>query len=222
MIKHPSSAGGLGNLKVSSEALLALASNERRQWLREQILQIRWRPGQVMLAGVWLENVKLSPSVQIWIPSKESGAPIIEGIFSQTVKGKHAAFTGASRVQLDDEVTELMVSEATRIASVYQTLGYYGRLSLDSVLVDAPDGSRTLKWIEANARWGGVSIPMTICNRIVGGREPCDFQILQGRNGSLFGDDVSNEDLIHLIPEGEDVQISMRLQASRIGWSEWA
>lgn len=221
VIKHPSSAGGLGNLKIKSSELLALPTEARRHWLREKILRIGWRPGQIMLAGVWVDNVSLSPSVQMWIPLTVNGPPIVEGIFMQTVNGDHAAFTGAMRVVLNDDLTDRMVSEATRIGLVYQSLGYYGRLSLDSVLVDTSDEARRLKWIEANARWGGVSIPMTICNRITGGLEPCDFQVVQEPVDPNSEHVAEPSNVIRLLPKESDLHIAIRLEASKLGWSQW-
>lgn len=222
VVKHPSSAGGLGNLKIKSSELLAVPDEARRHWLREKIVRIGWRPGQVMLAGVWVENVVQSPSIQMWIPAIADGMPIVEGIFAQTVRGEHGAYTGAMRIVLDDTLTDRMVNEATRIGLTYQALGYYGRLSLDSVLVAQGGDPPDLKWIEANARWGGVSIPMTICNRIAGGREPCDFEVTQELRNSdpeLAGYPSST---IRLLPKGSDLNIVMRIEAPKLGWSEWS
>ena len=44
-------------------------------------------------------------------------------------------------------------------------MGYFGRLSLDAILLAQRGANPAIRWIEANARWGGVSIPMTIANR---------------------------------------------------------
>jgi hypothetical protein len=60
-----------------------------------------------------------------------------------------------------------------------QRLGYFGRLSLDAVLLVGAGGASTLHWIEANARWGGVSIPMTLSHKLSGGQSPPQIAITQ-------------------------------------------
>ena len=67
-----------------------------------------------------------------------------------------------------------IAQEAAHIACLFQELGHFGRCSLDAVLLD----SGALHWIECNGRWGGVSIPMTLINRLLGGWQNRAFMIV--------------------------------------------
>jgi len=71
-----------------------------------------------------------------------------------------------------------------RLASGLQLLGYFGRCSLDTLLVGHSFDTAVLHWIECNGRWGGVSIPMTIVNRLTGGGAKAKFVVVQ-RTGAV-------------------------------------
>ena len=58
--------------------------------------------------------------------------------------------------------------EAGRLAFFLQQLGYVGRCSFDAIILGEDLEHAELHWIECNGRWGGVSIPMTLMNRLVG------------------------------------------------------
>jgi hypothetical protein len=74
-----------------------------------------------------------------------------------------------------------------RIALVLQHTGYFGRLSFDALLTTRKSGSTETKWIECNGRWGGVSLPMTLGNRLFpDGRGP-GICILQDKAPPLRG-----------------------------------
>jgi len=68
------------------------------------------------------------------------------------------------------QMTGYFASEALTLASPLQSLGYIGRASFDALLVGASPEQATIHWIECNARWGGVSIPMTAARRLLGSR----------------------------------------------------
>jgi hypothetical protein len=72
-----------------------------------------------------------------------------------------------------------LAEDAMRLASALQLLGYFGRCSLDTLLVGQTLDSAILHWIECNGRWGGVSIPMTIVNRLTGGGAKAKFIVVQ-------------------------------------------
>jgi len=62
-----------------------------------------------------------------------------------------------------------LASEGTRLAVLLQELGYFGRCSFDAVISGPDLDNAELHWIECNGRWGGVSLPMTLANRLSGG-----------------------------------------------------
>ena len=125
-----------------------------------------------LLVGVWELPLVASPSVQLWIPHRTIGAPIVEGIFEQIVE--EGQFVGASSSTLPAALRQRIAEEAVYIACLFQELGYFGRCSLDTVLLD----SGALLWIECNGRWGGVSVPMTLINRLVGDWQSRSFVIV--------------------------------------------
>jgi hypothetical protein len=63
---------------------------------------------------------------------------------------------------------ERAAGEALQLATLFQGLGYFGRCSFDAVLIGRDERYTELHWVECNGRWGGVSIPMTLANRLTG------------------------------------------------------
>ncbi len=105
-------------------------------------------------------------SAQLWIPAIGDGPPIVEGLFEQLLLGSEGTFIGSVPAELPERWRNQLASDAMRLATVLQLLGYFGRCSLDALLVGQSFDSAALHWIECNGRWGGVSIPMTIVNRL--------------------------------------------------------
>ncbi|MCX8225901.1 MAG: hypothetical protein OTI35_07500, partial [Sulfitobacter sp.] len=60
-------------------------------------------------------------------------------------------------------------------------LGYYGRCSLDAVICDHDNVGNSIHWIECNARWSGVSIPLAILDSIGVKSDESEMMILQER-----------------------------------------
>lgn len=166
VVKVPDSAGSSGNLRLESATVLKMSLANLRQFLLAQLHAIGWHDTYPVLVGVWDKNVICSPSAQLWLPLLSEGDPKVEGIFEQRVKTFAAAFVGAARSDLPQMIQEQLSEEAMRIAYVLQRLGYYGRCSLDAVLCRDANGPTVIHWIECNARWGGVSIPMTAACQI--------------------------------------------------------
>ena len=183
VMKIPTSAGGLGNITVLSKDIINRPLKQVYNFISEKLRAKGWITGKSLLVGVWDDHVISTPSIQLWIPKIDDGAPIIEGIFEQVIEGSVGAFVGAKRASLESATERLMTLEGTQIAQVMQYLGYYGRLSLDTVLLKTPNRKMTVHWIEANARWGGVSIPMTIGNKIVDNNAPVSVLVLQKFRG---------------------------------------
>jgi hypothetical protein len=143
-------------------------------------LSINGRPPVFpMLVEVWDANVLTSPSVQTWIPGPQDGPPVIEALFEQVLHGEHAAFAGAVPADLPPPVEAELIRGAVRLATLFQQLGYFGRCSFDA-LVTGPNGAAgTVHWIECNARWGGVSVHMSLVHRLSQGDDPPPYAIVQ-------------------------------------------
>ena len=167
VIKVPDSAGSAGNLRLDSEGLKQLSLADLRAMIVQRLHATGWQDTYPVLVGVWDSDVIGSPSAQLWLPHLSDGPPVVEGIFEQRLRTEVAAFVGAARSTLLDALQKQFSSEALRIASVLQRLGYFGRCSLDAVICQTADAPPRVHWIECNGRWGGVSIPMTAAGQII-------------------------------------------------------
>lgn len=165
IVKLPSSAGSMGNLRWASQDLRELRAAALRDMLLDNLRTIGWRQEFPLLLSVWEDNVIASPSVQIWAPRQQQGDPVIEGTFVQYFSESSGGFAGAEAANLETPALACLHDEALQIAYVLQRIGYFGRLSLDAILLAQRSSIPAIRWIEANARWGGVSIPMTVANR---------------------------------------------------------
>jgi hypothetical protein len=181
-IKLPNSAGSLGNVVLDSKALRDLDLGTLRRELISTLQPLGWGTSFPLLVEVWESPVLLSPSVQLWIPERELGLPVVEGIFEQTVEGPVGEFAGAQPTELPYVWQRRLAKEAVLLSHLFQKLGYFGRCSLDAILVgQSLDDLETTKvhWIECNGRWGGTSIPMTLVNRLVGDWASSPFVVVQ-------------------------------------------
>jgi hypothetical protein len=181
VVKTPDSAGGEGNLAIESERIARSSLEDVRRLILSLLRARGWEGSYPVLVGVWLEDVLASPSVQIWVPAPGLGDPVIEGLFEQRVSGDRAVFVGAVPADLPPDVEARLCSEAMRLALVLQRTGYFGRLSFDALLTGRELGSAEPKWIECNGRWGGVSLPMTLGNRLFPRDGPRGICILQDK-----------------------------------------
>jgi len=182
VVKYPSSAGSAGNLRFPARQFRGRSLSAIRADLEDQLHQLAGRPHFPLLLGVWEHPVAESPSAQLWIPSKEDGPPVLEGVFVQVLEGETGAFIGARRATLPAAVMDRLVNEAQRLGLFFQEVGYFGRLSFDAVLIGETLEEAAIHWIECNARWGGVSIPMTVGRRIDPGGTAPALVVLQRRS----------------------------------------
>lgn len=177
--KVPDSAGSAGNIMFRSADLRGKSLATLETLLENRLHATGWTDRFPLLIGIWERHVQCSPSVQLWIPGRADGPPVAEGVFEQHTRNAEAAFVGATISRLPDAVQDDLGTEAVTIATVLQKLGYYGRCSFDAVVVQPPGASPAIHWIECNGRWGGVSIPMTLAQRLKGGRLPQGFLVVQ-------------------------------------------
>ncbi|MFY0690524.1 MAG: hypothetical protein JXR14_01225 [Paracoccaceae bacterium] len=216
VVKVPDSAGSAGNLKFLSASLQGRTLRDIRAFLTTCLRARGWQGRYPILIGVWDKAVTHSPSVQFWIPRAKSGPPLSEGVFEQQVYGAEGTFVGGARSALPAQMQHRLIHEATKIATVFQQIGYFGRCSMDAVICNGADGRPTVHWIECNARWGGMSIPMSVAKRFYDGTLPAGFLVVQQEypdapalstrkalsrlDGLLFRADGPREGLILLSP----------------------
>jgi hypothetical protein len=167
-VKVPDSAGSLGNVMIRSEAIAGKSLKQIRQSILDMLVERGWHDSYPLMVGVWEYPVIASPSVNLWIPRPEEGSPIIEGLFTQALSGDEAEFVGAEPSDLPKSLEHRIVWEATSLAHYFQNLGYFGRCGFDTILIGDSLENASIHWIECNGRWGGVSIPLTVANRLIG------------------------------------------------------
>ncbi|MEJ2541059.1 MAG: hypothetical protein P8188_13990, partial [Gemmatimonadota bacterium] len=148
-IKLPSAAGSAGNLVLDAPDVCAFPSLAGlRDHLVEVLTGVGWTEPFPTLVSVWEESVLRSPSLQGWIPHPHSGAPILEGVFDQTVTGSRGHFVGCTPTTLPMDIQEQILEEGARIFLLFQKLGWYGRCSLDTILVGAGLADARIHWVE--------------------------------------------------------------------------
>ncbi|MGH9010559.1 MAG: hypothetical protein ACRDYF_12045 [Acidimicrobiia bacterium] len=179
VVKVPDSAGGVGNVVLDSAVVAGLDHDRLLAHLWEQTGRAGRGWSFPLLVGAWDDPVVDSPSVQLWVPQKGDGLPVVEGVFSQALKGARGAFVGAAPTWLPCDWKQRLADEAVRPALLFQELGYVGRCSFDAVLAGDDLESAAVHWVDANGRWGGVSIALTAANRLVGDWQRRPFVIVQ-------------------------------------------
>ena len=167
-VKIPDSAGSVGNVMIESGTLVGKPLALIRQNILDILGEQGWRSTYPLMVGVWDYPVIASPSVNIWIPRREEGPPIIEGIFTQTLQGPAAKFIGAEPSEFPESLTERILRDGVCLAYYLQSIGYFGQCGFDAILVGDSLESASIHWIECNGRWGGVSIPIAVANRLIG------------------------------------------------------
>jgi hypothetical protein len=167
-VKVPDSAGSLGNVMIRSETIVGKPLAQIRQSILDVLAARGWQSTYPLMVGIWDYPVMASPSVNVWIPHREDGPPIIEGVFTQVLRGEKATFVGAEPSDLPKPVEDRVLLGAACLAQYFQNLGYFGRCGFDAILVGNSIDRAVIHWIECNGRWGGVSIPITVANRLVG------------------------------------------------------
>ncbi|HSF91276.1 MAG TPA: hypothetical protein VLA51_03620, partial [Paracoccaceae bacterium] len=179
VVKVPDSAGSAGILRLDGTTVRGKSLDDLRQFLLHRLRTFGWRDTYPILVGVWDENVRCSPSAQIWVPRVQDGPPVVEGIFEQRLRDGVAAFVGGARSTLPQVLQDRLQTEASRIAGILQRIGYFGRCSLDAVVFRTSERADNIHWIECNGRWGGVSIPMTAAENLCANQSAPAISIIQ-------------------------------------------
>lgn len=179
VVKLPDSSGAEGNLVLDATSLRDLPHEQLHRRLVGLLHTLGWRDGYPLAVGVWDSPVCDSPSAQIWIPKLEDGPPVVQAIFSQVVAGERGEFVGATASDLPDSWQQHLAREALLLSSLFQELGYFGQCSFDAIIAGRDLDRAQLHWIECNGRWGGVSIPLIMANRLNGNWQERPFVIVQ-------------------------------------------
>jgi len=176
-VKLPDSAGGSGNFVIDSASIRGRSLKSIRQRLQSVLRDVPWNESRQLLAGCWETNVVAAPSAQLWLPEREAGAPIVEGIFLQSMEGEAGNFCGTQPADFDERRLAKMARQSWLLGRLFQRLGYVGRCSFDMILVGQSPARSRIKFIECNGRWGGTSLPMTLANRLFGDWQQSPFAV---------------------------------------------
>jgi hypothetical protein len=167
-VKLPSSASSSGNVIFDPNKLGELSLRGQREELYALLKATGWRGDYPLLVSTWESPVLASPSAQLWIPRLDEGEVVVEGVFDQLLAGPRFEFCGAEPTRISETLRQRLVDEAAALGFLFQRLGYFGRCSLDAILVGTTETAAEMHWVECNGRWGGTSIPMTVGNRLLG------------------------------------------------------
>jgi len=178
-VKLPASASSLGNIVLDAAELAGRPLTPLREELCSLLTRAGWRGGFPLLVTAWEQPILASPSVQVWVPHPYENLPIIEGIFEQRLAGSEYAFVGALPSRLSEGTRQRLAVETLQLACLLQSLGYFGRCSFDAILLEDGQSGTRVHWVECNGRWGGVSIPMTLVNRLFGDWRHHPFVVIQ-------------------------------------------
>lgn len=167
-VKVTDSASALGTVVLDPAEMARHSVGTLCRHVMAVLRRVGWQGAYPLIVTVWEEPVLTSPSVHLWIPHREHGGPLVEGIFEQVLAGPAGIFVGARPSALPKGWQQRIVDEAARLGALFQLLGYFGRCSFDAIVIGQSLADARLHWIECNGRWGGVSIPMTLANRLSG------------------------------------------------------
>ena len=179
VVKVPDSAGSAGNIVFDAKSVRELSSAALHDRVLDLLRNLSPTKRFPLQAQVWDCSIRSTPSIQLWLPHRGDGPPVIEGIYEQVVEGPGSEFVGSRPAKLPSGVIEIFADEGSRLADVLQACGYFGRCSFDAVIGERDDGQDIIHWIECNGRWGGVSLPMTLVNRLVSPSERSEFVVVQ-------------------------------------------
>ena len=183
VVKLPSSASAAGNCVLDASALRGSSLREVRERLLRDLHAAGWDGRYPLQVSDWEGPVVVSPSVQLWVPLPDTGPPLATGIFEQRSLGPASAFAGAEPSALPGRWRRRLLDEAGRIGALFQKLGYFGPCSLDAIIVGESLPQARLHWVECNGRFGGVSIPQLVANRLAGAGTPVPGFVIEERAG---------------------------------------
>ena len=191
-VKLPNSASSEGNFVFEAAELLSMGARKLMNEVMETLDRSGWQRRFPVQVTAWERPVLASPSVQLWIPEMATVDPIVEGVFEQQLTDRIARFSGAEPSTLPWSWIRRLANEAGRLAFFMQQLGYVGRCSFDAIILGEDLDHAELHWIECNGRWGGVSIPMTLMNRLSGDWTRRPFVVMdvtrKDQQAELFSD----------------------------------
>src|SRR6185369_15296038 len=116
--------GGDGNSVLATELIRRLPLREIHDLLDGIADRLQWDRNSELLVSRWEQHVLCSPSVQLWIPTRADGLPIVEGIFKQFLDRETGVFAGAVEADLPGDLLAEIATRSWLLARLFQKLGY--------------------------------------------------------------------------------------------------
>lgn len=161
-LKRLRSASAMGNQVIRQSDL---AKDGARSLVERFFEATHWCNEEKAQVVAWMET-DLSPSTQIWIPPLGQGSVRLDGIYEQLLEGEEKVFLGSRPARFDEGLTEALTSASLRLGEALQRLGYQGRCSFDTLVLQGEGTVPQLYFTECNGRWGGTSTPMHLVDRL--------------------------------------------------------
>jgi hypothetical protein len=186
VLKRPCCSSALGNRVIDSRELHGLEAEDLIPRLARLLREMGWVEGEPALVMRWEEKVLLSPSVQLWI--EPAAGVFCEGIFCQRFAAdRQGRFEAAVPASLAGPVESRLRTGSVALATVLRYLGYAGRCSFDALLVGERQETAAIRYVDCNGRWGAVSTPMTLLNRLFGDHRRLAYVISDCLASGLVG-----------------------------------
>ena len=170
-LKRTRCASAMGNTVFNGDSVASLDPRDVKRDVLEFLESTEWEEGETVLAVEWADTDD-SPSTQLWIPPNGNGAPRLDGVYEQILKGEERIFVGSRPSTLPGRVDRALVEASMAMALVFQRLGYVGRCSFDFIVTGDVEADFDIKMTECNGRWGGTSTPMSLVDRLIKGNRP--------------------------------------------------
>ncbi len=156
-MKLADSASGMGTEIIDREQIRGRSSESLGTFVADWLSGHGWRTGSAPVSvEPWMTDVVGSPSIQLWIPPRGGGPPLLEGVFDQRFyPGQEHVFQGSVRSRLPRSLQQRIGAAGLRMGRLFQLLNYVGRCSFDTILCGSSPTDATIKFTECNGRWGG-------------------------------------------------------------------
>ncbi len=154
------------NVKMDSKKVMSCTDAELTSLVTGVLKDHDWDNKYPLMVEVWDTEMLSSPTVQVWVPVKGSGSPIVEGIYDRSLLSVSDRLVIAKPAAIPATNKETIVNEAIQLAYALQQLGYYGKLELEGVISGADFVNSHLHWTGCNGRWSGLTLPVALSNRL--------------------------------------------------------
>ena len=154
------------NVKMNSETIMSSTDDELGTLLTVVLKDHDWNNKYPLMVEVWDTEVLSNPSVQVWVPAKGTGSPIVEGIFDRSLLNATDGLVIAKPAEIPPHLEQIVIDEAIQLAVALQQLGYFGKLDIEGIISGSNITNSQLYWTGCNGRWSGLTLPVALSNRL--------------------------------------------------------